>query len=165
MIQEGNSGMKRLWPFLLLNIIVSAATVLTVLSIWNAVHPCTISAKSLAAAAKATPTATLPPMDETLFKVEKVIGTGDLENEHIHFIYLGSEPLNLQNWQIHMSGENYIFPAFVIFKGGAFDLYSRSGVNTTLSLYMGQNTALWSSDSHVILLDPAGNKRLTYTVP
>lgn len=157
--------MKRLWPFIILNILVSAATVLIVLSIWNAVHPCTTSAKSLTAAAKATPTATLPPMNEALFKVEKVIGTGDLENEHVHFIYLGSEPLNLQNWQIKLSGEAYIFPAFVIFKDGAFDLYSRSGTNSTVELYIGQTTALWKSGSVITLLDSMGHTRLTYTVP
>ena len=163
--------MKKLWPFLILNVVVSAATVLVLLWIWSATHPCLTSASTYsshgsAAGSIATPTATLPPLDEDLFKVDNVIGAGDVKNEHLHLVYLGSQPLDLQNWQIKdRHKHSYIFPAFVIYKNGAFDLFTGSGVNSTIELYMGQTQALWQSGETVTLVDPDGNTRLSYKIP
>jgi hypothetical protein len=164
MIQAEKTPMKRLWPFIVLNVIVSAVTVTAVLLIWSALHPCNVTPGMLASS-RATPKATLPPKGEELFKIDNVYGAGDLKTEHIHFIYTGSEPLNLENWQIKLHSQNFHFPAFIIYKGGAFDLYSGSGVNTTIELYMGEQAALWQSGSTITLLDPDGGTRLTYRVP
>jgi hypothetical protein len=171
MIQEEKPKMKRLWPFLILNVIVSAATVLIVLLIWNASHPLATvqgldGTNSLTVNTIAAPTPTLPSMGEPLFTFENVIGAGDLDNEHIHILYLGSDPLDLRNWKIKDTHRHsYTFPDFVIYKNGAFDLYTRSGVNSTIELYMGQTDPLWQSGEVITLVDPDGNTRLTYTVP
>jgi hypothetical protein len=101
-----------------------------------------------------------------LFEIQAVFGAGDLENEYIHFLYLGSEPLNLENWQVQDEHQHsYIFPAFVIYKNGAFDLYTKGGTDSTIELYMAQAAALWQSGETITLLDLAGNKRLTYQIP
>jgi hypothetical protein len=163
--------MKRLWPFLLVNVAVSATTVLIILLIWNASHPClatsaTYKPTGSAAGVSVTATATLPPLEEDLFKVDNVIGVGDVKNEHVHLVYLGSDPLDLQNWQIKdRHKHSYVFPAFVIYKDCAFDLYTGSGVNSTIELYMGQTQALWQSGETLTLVDPSGNTRLTYKIP
>jgi hypothetical protein len=163
--------MKRLWPFLILNVLVSAATVLIVLLIWNASHPSAVvpgldGKSSPAAALPTTPPPTLPAISEPLFSIGNVFGAGDLDNEYIHFLYLGSDPLNLQNWKIKDTHQHsYTFPAFVIYKNGAFDLYTRSGANSTIELYMAQTNALWQSGETITLVDPDGNTRLTYQVP
>ena len=163
--------MKRLWPFLLLNVVVSAATVLLVLVIWNATHSVPQPAPSgnttaENAGGRAAPQSTLPPLNQTLFKIENVIATGDVSSEYVHFLYLGSDPLNLESWQIQSEGHTvYTFPAFVIYKNGAFDLYTRAGYDSTIDLFMGQTSSLWASGGTVKLLDPAGHVRLTYTIP
>lgn len=163
--------MKRLWPFLLLNVVVSATTVLVVLLIWSAAHslPQTGDATGLPTAIASIPTmtqSTLPALGEQLFKIEAVFGAGDLQNEYIHFVYLGSSPLNLQNWQIQDEHQHsYTFPAFVIYKNGAFDVYTKSGYNSTIELYMAQTSAIWQSGETIKLLDSAGNIRLTYQIP
>ena len=163
--------MKRLWPFLLLNVVVSATTVLVVLLIWSAAHslPRAGDAAGIPTTIASIPTmpqSTLPALGEQLFKIEAVFGAGDLQNEHIHFVYLGSSPLNLQNWQIQDEHQySYSFPAFVIYKNGAFDVYTKSGFNSTIELYMAQTSAIWQSGETIKLLDSAGNIRLTYQIP
>jgi hypothetical protein len=160
--------MKRLWPFLVLNVIISAATVLIVLAIWSSSHPCVSSATVGIASSGVTvtqaPTATLPPQGEPLFAVEAVIGAGDIQNEHIQIKYLGSEPLSLQGWQISDGKKHtYTFGNFVIYKNGAFDLYTRSGYATTIELYMGFSQALWENAGEFSLIDPSGATRLSYS--
>lgn len=161
--------MKRLWPFLILNVAISAATVLIVLAIWSSAHPCVSSARVNAAVpgivATQAPTATLPPQGESLFEIQAVIGAGDIQNEHIQIQYLGSEPLSLQGWQITDGKKHtYTFDNFVIYKKGAFDLYTRSGYDTTIELYMGFTQALWQDAQTITLLDSSGVTRLSYSL-
>jgi hypothetical protein len=163
--------MKRLWPFLLLNVAVSAATVIIVLLIWNAVQspaqtPSLGGTSAMPTSSHSASQATLPALSETLFKVQNVFGLGDLKNEYVHIYYLGSDPLNLEGWQIRDEHtHHFTFPTFIIYKNGAFDLYTRAGVNSTIELYMAQTSALWQSGEKITLLDPAGNTRLTYVIP
>jgi hypothetical protein len=160
--------MKRLWPFLLLNVVVSAVTVTIILLIWSAAHSTQPAASNnqLLAASTSAPQATLPALGKDLFKIQNVFGAGDLANEYIHFLYLGNEPLNLQNWQIRDEDHHsYSFPAFVIYKNGAFDLYTKAGNNSTIELYMAFTSALWQSGETITLLDSAGNTRLQFKIP
>jgi len=163
--------MKKIWPYLLLNVIVSAATVLIVLLIWNAAHPQqTSSAGSVPgsgsnSAVALQPTATLPPLNAKLFEIKQVIGSGDLDNEYLQVLYLGSDSLNLQNWSVQAGRKTvYTFPAFILFKGGAFDLYTKAGSDSAIELYMGLSSPVWASGAEVTLRDPQGNIRLTYKV-
>ena len=164
--------MKKILPYLLLNVFVSAATVLIVLLIWNAAHPAlspvtgsTVGTGELQLAVN-PPTATLPPLDKVLLEVQSVIGSGDIQNEHLHVLYLGSDPLDIQNWTLQEGRKKvYTFPAFVLFKGGAFDLYTMAGTNSAIELYMGMSDSIWSSGNQLSLHDPAGNVRLTYKIP
>ncbi|MHC1739570.1 MAG: lamin tail domain-containing protein [Anaerolineaceae bacterium] len=163
--------MKKLWPFLLLNVLVSATTVLIVLLIWNATHPSVQSPQSLGTPSvfQSVQTSTpfpLPSLKTTLFEIQNVIGAGDLENEHIHFVYLGNDPLNLDHWQIKdEQNHKYTFPAFIIYKKGAFDLYTKAGQDSTIELYMAKTSPLWQSGETITFLDSAGNIRLTYAIP
>lgn len=164
--------MKRLWPYLLLNIVVSAATMLVVLLIWNASHGSTAATNKTAGygtqnpTITTAPTQTLPSLDEKLFSIETVIGSGDLDNEYIHIVYLGDYPIDLHDWQV-LSGTRtvFTFPAFLLYKGGAFDLYTKSGVDTAIDLYIGQTSPLWGSGGMVRIKDTQGNERLKYTIP
>jgi hypothetical protein len=164
--------MKRLWPYLLLNVVVSAATMLIVLLIWNASHGPTAAVNRPAGygtqnpTATPAPTQTLPALDDKLFSIEAVIGSGDLNNEYIHIVYLGDDPIDLRDWKV-LGGTRtvFTFPAFLLYKGGAFDLYTRSGVDTAIDLYIGQTNPLWASGEMIRIKDPQGNERLKYTIP
>jgi len=164
--------MKRLCPYLLLNVVISAATMLAVLLIWNATHGSPAFSRSsevvpeLTRSITASPPRTLPAMTEDLFKLASVIGAGDLGSEYVHIKYLGSQPLDLQGWQIFKGNQKvFTFPAFVIFKGGAFDLYTKAGTSSAIDLYIGRNSALWSRGDTLQIKDPNGNERLSYKIP
>ncbi len=163
--------MKKLWPYLLLNVIVSAVTVTVVLLIWNASHPCLSNLSGYASSGVVSggimqSTAVLPPLTDKLFEVKMVIGAGDVQNEHIQILYLGSSQLNLQGWTISAGKkEIYTFPAFILFKGGAMDLYSRAGANSAIELYMNSKNAFWTSGTKLTLRDPQGGIRLEYSIP
>jgi hypothetical protein len=171
MIYCEETTMKRLWPFLLLNVAVSAATVLIVLWVWSATHSQPLAQanggnSSQAAMISAATQMSMPPMNAKLFEVQAIFGAGDLTNEYVHFLYLGSDPLDLENWQVRDEhGNSYTFPAFVIYKDGAFDLYTQAGTNSTIELYMAKTAALWKSGESLAVYDPAGNKRLIYPIP
>jgi hypothetical protein len=164
--------MKKILPYLLLNVVVSAATVLIVLLIWNAAHPSIpVGSENAAAAASFSaatgqPTATLPSLNTVLFEVQSVIGAGDLTNEHLHIIYTGKDTLSLQNWTLASGRKTvYTFPVFALYKDGGVDLYTQAGVNSAYELYMGLSAPLWVSGGQLTLRDPAGNVRLSYKIP
>ncbi len=160
--------MKRLLPYLLLNVIVSATTVLIVLLIWNGTHssktepPVFTSSPTLTSA----PTATLPPLNKELFEVQNIIGGGDVASEYVHILYLGSAPLDLQGWQV-LSGSRtvFTFPAFLLYKNGGFDLHTKAGTNTAIDLFIGQDASLWKSGASIRINDIQGNERLNYIIP
>jgi hypothetical protein len=164
--------MKRLWPYLLLNVVISAATMLIVLLIWNATHADSAAADqpgnltSNSPVFTSVPTATLPPLNAKLFSIQTVVGSGDLENEYVHVVYLGTDQLNLQGWKLLQGNKVvYTFPTFLLYQGGGFDVYTKTGINTSIDLYIGLSSALWQSGDVVRIKDPKGNDRVTYKVP
>lgn len=164
--------MKRLWPYLLLNVVVSAVTMLAVLLIWNATHRVPAFSGNTngtvipGSNATPAPTRTLPAKNEKLFEIESVVGTGDLNSEYAHIIYLGDDPLDLQGWKVLKDSQViYTFPAFVIYKGGAFNLYTEAGSNTAIDLYIGRDSTLWQSGDVLRIKDPNGTERLNFRIP
>jgi hypothetical protein len=165
--------MKKFLPYLILNMVVSAITILIVLLLWNNSHPTqkpTQSApKSSQAVIQNTPppeALTLPPLDQPVLEVQAVIVPGDLETERGLIRNAYSEAVSLQGWQVKNStGDVYTFPVITLYPGGSVSLYSSSGENTALELYWGLTRAAWKSGVTVILLDSQGNQRTEYLIP
>jgi len=165
--------MKKLLPYLMLNIVVSAITMLIVLLVWDNAHPVqklTQSAPIVSQAAiQNTPLSeaiALPPLDQTVLDVQAVIVPGDLDTERVLIRNAYSEAVSLQGWQVkNSSGDEYTFPILTLYPGGSVALYSRSGENTALELYWGLTRAAWKSGVTVILLDSQGNQRAEYLIP
>jgi len=165
--------MKKLLPYLILNIIVSAITMLIVLLVWDNTHPVQKLTQpapipSQAAIMNTPPpeTLSLPPLDQLVLEVQAVIVPGDLETERVLIRNAYSEAVSLQGWQVKNStGDVYTFPIITLYPGGSVSLYSRSGENTALELYWGLTRAAWKSGVTVILLDSQGNQRAEYLIP
>ncbi len=163
--------MRKIIPYLVLNFIVSATAVLTVLLIWNATHKVP---KVNVPLASTVPTADITnkqppaviPLDRKTFEIQMVVGAGDINLEHIQLVSVADVDINLEGWKI-LDGEkaNYIFPAITIFPGGGLNIYTRSGVNTSIEVFWGKEGAVWSSGKTVQLLDPEGNLRASYLIP
>lgn len=161
--------MRRLLPYLILNIIVSAATVLIVLTVWQKVQ--------LKAMQKELPQktetpirmeslSTLPPIDVQTVIIEAVIGAGDIENERVQLVNVASDPVDLSGWELtDGKGRYYFFPAIKLYPGGSINLYSKSGTDTSIELHWKQPLAIWASGDVVELNDPEGNSRTEYRIP
>lgn len=169
---------KRVIPFLILNIIISAATTLTVLLLWDRtqrpVQPLPVSVgssgglPSTASQQQSPPEgeATLPPLDEPVILIETVIGAGDLQNEAVLLRRVGEGELLLTGWKLtNGRGAEYTFPYLLLNKNGAVRLYSRAGNNTVMELFWGSQQAVFRSGDVVSLYDWQGNLRASYTLP
>lgn len=161
--------MKRVLPFLLLNIAISAVTMIIVLVIWQSFHNIPETQVTQGSSLPATSQPALRSQASYAgdsIEILNVIGPGDLNFEAITLKNTGKSAVNLTGWSLRGSqGKQFIFPAFTVFPNGAFQVLSRSGVNTSLELYWGSTDALWQSGGTVTLYDPADEKRQEFTIP
>src|SRR5574340_404218 len=150
---------KRIYPYLILNILVSAATTLIVLAVWDRVQHPTLSAATGGSEAAASNSdgssganaqqATLPPLDTPVIRIETVIGAGDLDTETVQLQRIGEGDLQLAGWQLKGSGKEYVFPDLTLNKNGSIRLCSRAGQNTVIESFWGLDQAAWKSGSTI----------------
>lgn len=169
---------KRIIPFLILNIIISAATTLTVLLLWERtlrpVQPLPVGSSVsggvpvITSQQQSYPEGqpTLPPPDEPVILIETIIGAGDLQNEVVLLRRVGEGELLLTGWKLtNGRGAEYTFPYLLLNKNGAVRLYSRAGNNTVMELFWGSQQAVFRNGDVVSLYDWQGNLRASYTLP
>lgn len=169
---------KQILPFLALNVIVSAATTLAVLLLWDrtqtrSVLPATGGLPAQTSPAnetlpldQATVEATLPPVDQPVIVIETVIGAGDTDNEVVVLKRTGEGELLLTGWKLaNARGDEFVFPYLVLNKNGSVRLYTKTGTDSVIELFWNRTQSVWKSGDTVTLYDSAGNTRATYTVP
>jgi hypothetical protein len=92
-----------------------------------------------------------------------------LDSERVLLKQQGEGELSLVGWRLEDSAGNiFVFPQFpqlLLYKGGAVNIYTKSGSNTVVDLYWGLNASVWASGKTVTLRDPQGNVRATYKIP
>jgi len=163
--------MKKIIPYLVLNFFVSAAAVLIVLLIWNATHKNPEAANpnlsQLSYAAPASnPSPTALPIGTNTLEIQIVVGAGDLNLERVQLVSVAEEAINLQGWKItDEQHHEFVFPTLTIYPGGGLNLYTHSGVNTSVEVFWGLDKPVWSSGEMVKLLDGDGNLRTSYLIP
>jgi hypothetical protein len=167
--------------YLILNIIVSAATTLAVLMIWDALHPNAQRPVTLPpltspggqppapVLTSTEPVPTLPPTGTPVIEILSVVAPGDLPQEQVMLRRVGEGNLLLTGWQIQGDqGASFTFPArpeLILYKGGALALNSRTGDNTPTEVFIDRAEAAWHSGETLVLLDSAGNERARYKIP
>jgi len=178
--------------YLLLNILVSAATTLAVLFAWDhftqrevlpdfsqVLNPAAQTEQPAAAGAGgptedpalAAPAAQrpLPPIDVPVIEITGVVGAGDVDQEILTLKRSGEGDLHMAGWKLYDEGGNvYVFPdtpELVLFAGGAVQVHSRGGSDTATDIYWNRNQAVYQSTELITLEDPLGNVRATYRVP
>lgn len=167
---------KRIFPYLIVNIIVSAATTLIVLALWDRVqHPQIPSGTggvpeatltgNLGAATTPQAQPTLPPLDQPVIRIETVIGAGDLSTETVQLQRVGEGELQLAGWWLEGNNLKYTFPALTLNKNGSVRLYSRAGQSTVIELFWGLDSAAWKSGDTITLFDSNGDQRASYSIP
>jgi|WetSurMetagenome_2_1015567.scaffolds.fasta_scaffold177137_2 hypothetical protein len=161
--------MKKLFPYLLLNIIVSAVTTLAVLMAWDALHvreqrpvePSSVQPTAAVVVLQPTPL----PVDAVVIRVESVVGVGDVQNELVRLVREGSGDLPLEGWTLQdENGNKYTFPK-VDFITGAIEVHTGSGPDTAVELHWGQTASVWQPGETVKVFDPQGVLRASYQIP
>ncbi len=103
---------RRIFPYLILNIIVSAATILTILWLWDRSRNINLPVLTpLPVASTPTPedTPTLPPLSQPVILIKNVFGTGDLQNEVILLNRQGEGELELTGWQLKRRQRAHVY--------------------------------------------------------
>ncbi len=115
-----------------------------------------------------TPIPTEPPaVGEAQVVIREAIGVGNLENEGLVIANDGSRQIQLADWLLEDSqGNVYTFSPFILFGNGAnVVLHTKSGTDTTSTLYWGLGFSVWQSGTEATLRDADGTVRATYTIP
>ncbi|MCL4529990.1 MAG: lamin tail domain-containing protein [Chloroflexi bacterium] len=161
---------RRLIFYLLLNIFVSACVTISILYWYDRNYrevtlpqPQAIQPTAAPASSNATAVSTIQGGAIQIFSVS---GAGTLDAEVVIVKYTGDGELDLTGWHLKDSNGNvYTFPSFKLFKNGAVQVHTKSGTNTAIDLYWGQNNAVWQSGENVELTDANGNVQYSYHVP
>ena len=134
---------RRIFYFLLLNVLVSAVTVWVVVTIMFKDQTAQSAAlmPTLASQSDGQPLEILVTQPATnddqsddlaaevipeLLEIESILGSGDLETEQVLIKHIGEKEVSLVGWQLQdQDGNAFTFPALTMFQGGAVtDLYA-----------------------------------------
>jgi hypothetical protein len=161
-----------------LNILVSAATTLIVLVVWDNLRPPALTRAPLVEGEDAPPAVvltstepvpTLPAPDKNVIEIASVIAAGDVTQESVLLRRVGDGNLLLTGWKLSGQHSNtFVFPAqpeLILYKGGAVEVLSRAGDNTATEVFWDRSDPAWQSGETVKLLDTAGNLRAEYKIP
>lgn len=113
-----------------------------------------------------TPVPTLASASGTEVRlVLQVLDPGNLGNEMVQIANQGPF-VRLTGWTLSdEEGHTYTFPDFSLWGGGAINIHTAGGSNTTTDLYWGQPDAVWKAGSLIVLRDAEGEVFVTVAVP
>jgi hypothetical protein len=173
----------RLIVYILINIIISAATILFVMWLWDRSRPEPSSLdESLATLTAAIETSNRPSgesedeneaepnsdSDSKDFNVEiqTIVGTGDLEIEYVEISNESPGSVDMTNWQLtDEDGQIFTFPTIILNQDGEIKVLSQKGINTVIELYWQSDVPIWESGETARLLDENGSIISTYSIP
>lgn len=173
----------RLIVYILINIIISAATIIFVMWLWDRSRPEPSSLdESLATLTAAIETSNRPSgesedeneaepnsdSDSKDFNVEiqTIVGTGNLEIEYVEISNESPSSVDMTNWQLtDEDGQIFTFPTIILNQDGEIKVLSQKGINTVIELYWQSDVPIWESGETARLLDENGSIISTYSIP
>jgi hypothetical protein len=177
------SQWKRVFVFIILNIIVSAGTTLVVLAAWDRAHPLpagvTVPTSAVTPQTVATQdSASLTPLptaqsgsapitaDQANVVIDSVLAPGNLADETVLIKSQSEGSILLTNWQLQDDqGNVFTFPELTLNKNGAVQVHTGAGTNTVIDLYWGREAPVWQQGHTATLLDDKGKPRASYKIP
>lgn len=170
---------RRLFSFLLLNVIVSATSMWVVLNLWFGEYLVTDGNDSSGgitfnSAGDSQNNATDQESQDGIssaqaagqLEITRIVGAGDLESERVEIHHVGESEISLEGWRLRdEDGNEYLIPTLTMFGQGSITLFTKAGVDTVVELYWGLVETVWQTGEVATLLDPDGNPQATYTVP
>lgn len=161
--------MKKIFPYLIINIAVSAVTMLAVILIWNATHPAPPTepvAYPPSGETSSVDASSLPPLSEKTVEIQTVFMPGERDYEKISLKNVSDEPVDLTGWSLSNDrNSDFTFPSLTLYPNGAVDVYSLAGVNTAVELFWNSDKAIWSAGGKAVLYDSANQVRSQFSIP
>lgn len=170
---------KKLLFYIILNIIVSAVTILGVLYLWEKTQLKDV----LLEAGSSSPAANDGDGEEAgsegeqglLIEIGEVGGVGNLATEYVRLTRPGSDPgdtVSLQGWRLADEKDHDFvildqsgLPSLDLHGQGAVNIYTKEGTSNPIELYLGLSEPIWSPGETVSLIDPDGKVHDTYRIP
>ncbi|MDY6845792.1 MAG: lamin tail domain-containing protein [Chloroflexota bacterium] len=167
--------------YIILNIIISAATILLVMWLWDRANPrpsavieddltTASSQQSLSApAAKSTgfgePTQDFVTEDFDM-AILTIVAPGNLDLEYVEIRNQSEGAVDVSGWQLRDEDDHiFTFPTLILNTDGAVKILSQKGVDTVIELYWQSDTPIWESGETARLMDDNGNVVATYSIP
>jgi hypothetical protein len=151
---------RRLFSYLLINILVSALVTGTIIYFYDLSH------RSDCKTVLPVSTTPAPGSLGVNVNVVGVIGAGTLSDERIVIRNDGKGSVVLTGWYLKdTKGTIYTFPQLTIFPGGKIQVHTKSGSNNAADLYWNRTASIWSSGELVALYDTQSIARAFYRVP
>jgi len=169
---------KKFTLYILLNVVISAATMLGVLFLWeNTKLKNALIDGPTAEEVQTDPLANLDQNTESPeleIEIAEAGGVGNLSTEYIRLIHPAGaeETVSLKNWQIQ-DENNHQFAILnqsglgdlELHSQGAVNIYTKEGQSNPIELFLGLDEPLWSPGELITLLDPTGEVHDTYLIP
>ena len=170
---------KKLLFYIVLNIVVSAITIVGVLYLWENTKLKNMLFDSSDIPAEVSSGAT--STDETavsenlLIEIGEVGGIGNLATEYVRLVRPGNEPgdtISLKDWSIQ-DENNHQFnileksgvATLDLHGQGAVNIYTKEGDSNPIELYLDLSDPIWQPGETVTLIDPEGEVHDTYIIP
>ena len=170
---------KKLVFYIVLNVIVSAITIIAVLFIWE-----NTNFKNLLLDAGDSPAEDSAPADpsiaeeagqDLLIEIGEVSGAGNLATEFVRLVRPESgrdETISLAGWSTRGTDnreynilEESGLATLDLHQQGAINIYTKEGASNPIELYLGLSDPVWQPGETVSLLDPDGEVHDTFIIP
>jgi hypothetical protein len=170
---------KKLLFYVVLNIVVSAVTIIAVLYLWEntKLKNLLFDAGDLSAAVSSDAlNAEDPAASQTLLiEIGEAGGIGNLATEYIRLVRPGSEPgetISLQGWSLKDENnqqynilEQSGVASLDLHGQGAVNIYTKAGDSNPIELYLDLSDPIWQPGETITLIDPQGEVHDTYLIP
>lgn len=175
---------SRLIAYIFLNILISAATTLGVLWLWDQIHPQPQTSAGMMTPAPSRQESSSQSAQETVEKsttsepaltfinediqviIRTIVGAGNLDVEYVEIFNQSEGPVDLSGWQLKDENDNtFVFPALILNSEGSVKVLTKQGTNTVIELYWQADVPIWQSGEVANLADANGNSISTYSIP
>ena len=172
---------KRLFFYILLNIIVSTITILGVLFFWENTSLKEALTLSEETASQSDPvgekleSASESQETASVVKIIEVTGVNNLSTERLLLKRIdgdSNQAISLLHWRLRDENGHEIdisaysnLQSLELYSPGAIEIYTKKGESIAVKLFLGLNEPLWVHGETVTLLDDKGEIQDTFLIP
>lgn len=168
--------------YVLINIFISAVTILFVMWLWNRLNPLpSQSTDNFPMTINGTGSSPETPgntgdedqlettefvTDDFEVEIMTIVGPGNLDVEYVEIRNMSQGPVNMTGWQlVDEEGQAFTFPTLILNSHGDIKILSKKGMDTVIELYWQSDIPIWESGEKARLLDTNGETIATYSIP